>query len=197
MSWKNVKEHYGIKHIVQIDTHEKYGNTPCILIGSPYISDIIVIRISDAKILKRYGDGHVNGLLNELQPRLDEDEKNGTLKRLIDEPDRFGQLYPAYCIEDYRHIVKMRCEEYGYPNVTTSGKLMYENTFAPDEETARKYLLHRSKVNWEIWRWHVRDRFRYIWDEVKRLRYELNEVYNYLYVRCWGRFFIIEEKENK
>ena len=105
MSWKNVKEHYGIKHIVQIDTHEKYGNTPCILIGSPYISDIIVIRISDAKILKRYGDGHVNGLLNELQPRLDEDEKNGTLKRLIDEPDRFGQLYPAYCIEDYRHIV--------------------------------------------------------------------------------------------
>ena len=197
MSWKNVKEHYGIKHIVQIDIREKYGNTPCILIGSPYISDIIVIRISDAKILKRYGDGHVNGLLNELQPRLDEDEKNGTLKRLIDEPDRFGQLYPAYCIEDYRHIVKMRCEEYGYPNVTTSGKLMYENTFTPDEETARKYLLHRSKVNWEIWRWHVRDRFRYIWDEVKRLRYELNEVYNYLYVRCWGRFFIIEEKENK
>lgn len=195
MSWKNVKEHYGIKHVVQIETRDKYGNEPCILIGSPYISDIIVIRISDAKILKRYTDGHVNDLLNELQPKLDEDEKNGTLKQLIDEPDKFGELHPAYCIEDYRHIVKMWCEEYGYPNVTTSGKLMYGNTFTPDEETARKYLLHRSKMYWRGWWRHFCDRFCNIWDEIKRLRFELNELYSYIYVRCWGRFFIFEEKK--
>lgn len=72
MGWKTVKEYYGIKHIVQVRESKEYGEEPMILIGSPYISDIIVIRPSDGKILKRYKDNHINKLLNELQPRLDE-----------------------------------------------------------------------------------------------------------------------------
>ena len=197
MGWKKVKEHYGIKHIVQVDSRRDYGKVPCILIGSPYIGDIIVIRIADAKILKRYdGSRFTNELLFELQPKLDEDEKNGTLKRLIDEQDTFERLLPVYNIQR-RRIVKMYCESYGYPNVTTDGQLMYENTFASQLRAARYYLLHRSKMNWRIWWRHVKERLERIVEEIRYFHWELGEIWDCIYVRCWGYFFVKENKIDK
>lgn len=195
MGWKKVQEHYGIKHIVQVDSRRDFGKVPCILIGSSYIGDIIVIRISDAKILKRYNTKSCsNELLMELQPKLDEDEKNGTLKRLIDEQDTFERLLPVYNIQR-RHIVKMYCESYGWPNVTTEGQLMYENTFASQLRAARYYLLHRSKMDWKCWWWHVRERFDRIKREIKAFSWELGEIWDCIYVRCWGYFFVKEKKQ--
>ena len=196
MGWKRVKEHYGIVHIVQVDTRRDYGNVPCIFIGSPYISDIIVIRMSDAAMLKRYDGGHTSDKLMALQPQLDEDAKNGTLKRLIDEPDKFGKMLPVYCIEDGRHIIEMQCEAYGYPNVTTSGRLMYNNTFVSQRCAASRYLLHRSKIS-PFWCEHVKGRFREIWRAIRLLRFEIGEIWTYVYVRCWGRFFILNEQSIK
>jgi len=195
MGWKKVKEHYGIKHIVQVDSRSDYGKVPCILIGSPYIGDIIAIRISDAKILKRYTDGpFTSSLLYELQQQLDKDEKNGTLKQLIDEQDTFDRLLPVYCIDDHKHIVMMYCEYYGYPNVTVNGKLMYENTFYSKVKAARYYLLRQSDVKWRWWRRDICNRLRDIGRYVKSLYYPIKEVYDFIYVRCWGRFFIKEYK---
>ncbi len=197
MGWKKVKEHYEIKHIVQVDSRRDYGKVPCILIGSPYIGDIIVIRISDAKILKRYdGSRFTNELLFELQPKLDEDEKNGTLKRLIDENDTFDRLLPVYNIQR-RRIVKMYCESYGYPNVTTDGQLMYENTFASQLRAARYYLLHRSKMDWRVWWWHVKERLERIVEEIRHFHWEFGEIWDCIYVRCWGYFFVKENKIDK
>lgn len=196
MGWKRVKEHYGIVHIVQVDTRRNYGNVPCIFIGSRYISDIIVIRMSDAALLKRYDGGHTNDNLRTLQPLLDKDAKNGTLKKLIDEQDRFGKLLPVYCIEDGRHIIEMQCEAYGYPNVTTSGRLMYDNVFVSQRRTAICYLLYRSKISPFLWR-RVKNRFSEIWRVVRLLRFEIGEIWDYIYVRCWGRFFILNETKYK
>ena len=197
MGWKKVKEHYGIKHIVQVDSRSEYGKVPCIFVSSPYIGDIIVIRISDAKILKRYdGSRFTNELLFELQPKLDEDEKNGTLKRLIDEQDTFDRLLPVYNIQR-RRIVKMYCESYGYPNVTTDGQLMYENTFASQLRAARYYLLHRSKMNWRIWWRHVKERHEIIVEQIRHFHWELEEIWDCIYVRCWGYFFVKENKIDK
>lgn len=195
MGWKKIKEHYGIEHIVQVDCRRTYEDVPCIFIGSPYISDLIVIRTSDGHILKRYTrDRHVNKLLFELQPKLDEDEKNGKLKQLIDEQDTFERLLPVYEIQK-RKIVKMWCEHYGWPNVTTDGKLMYNNTFVSKLSVARHYLLCNTKMRWKFWRLHVRERFQEISRQIKNLfRYELGEVWDCIYVRCWGRFFVKEKK---
>jgi hypothetical protein len=45
MGWKSVKEHYQIKHIVQVTDKG-------ICVGSPYIHDVIIIGL-DGKVLKR------------------------------------------------------------------------------------------------------------------------------------------------
>lgn len=168
---------------------------PCIFIGSPYISDLIVIRMSDGHILKRYTDGrHVNELLFELQTKLDKDEENGKLKQLIDEQDIFERLLPVYEIQN-RKIVKMWCEHYGWPNVTIDGKLMYNNTFVSELGEARRYLLLRSKIPWGSWRRHVSERFSELSRQIKNLfRYELGMIWDCIYVRCWGRFFVKEKK---
>lgn len=192
MGWKTVQEYYGIKHIVQVRESKEYGEEPMILIGSPYISDIIVIRPSDGKILKRYKDNQINKLLNELQPRLDEDEKNGKLKELIDTKDNFGKLLPVYYIGDHKRIRLMWCEHYGYPNVTTEGTLMYENEFYSKLKAAKYHLLRNTKMNWgRWWRCNVKMRFDEICRQLKIFfKYDLREIWECVYVRCWGVFFV-------
>lgn len=191
MGWKNVKEHYDIKHIVQVGVRREYGDEPCIMIGSLYINDIIVIRVSDAKILKRYTDGKgINEKLAVLQPRLDEDEKSGVLKSLIDEEDKFERLLPVYCIDDGRHIVKMWCEKYGWPNTTTGGKLMYNNIFYSQLRAAKYRLLSMSKMRWDIWWYNVRNKFSNIWRDIKGFKWSFEEIFDCVYVRLWGVFHV-------
>lgn len=192
MGWKNIKDHYDIKHIVCVQKMREYGEEPMIMIGSPYITNIIVIRPSDGKILKRYKDGHINEHLRNLQPRLDEDEKNGKLKELIDSPDKFDRLLPVYYYGGHKHIWLKYCEHYGYPNCTTDGMLMYKNTFCSKRRAAQHYLLNNSRINWRRWwRYGVRERFRRINEEIKMFfKYDVNEIWESVYVRCWGRFFV-------
>lgn len=194
MGWKNVKEHYDIKHIVQVGVRREYGDGPCIMIGSPFISDIIVIRVSDGKILKPYND-RSSLVLKTLQQRLDEDEKNGVLKALIDSEDTFGRLLPVYCIDDGRNIVKMWCERYGYPNVTTEGMLMYENTFYSQLRAARYHLMRRSRINWRLWWQYVCDRLREAWDRIMCLKWSFKDIADCIHVRIWGIFFIKNDKK--
>ena len=190
MGWKKIKEYYDIKHIVHV---REQNSVPCILIGSGYISDIIVIRISDGKILKRYDGGRSNERLRALQPRLDEDEKNGTLKRLIDEQDAFGKLLPVYCIDNHRNVVRYYCEAYGWPNVTTTGKLMYDNTFYSQRRYAQYRLLKSARLKYSLR--GFQNRFDEIWREVKRLRFNFRELYNDVYAHCIGRFYVKDYKE--
>lgn len=191
MGWKNVKEHYDIKHIVQVDVRREYGDEPCIMIGSPYISDIIVIRVSDGKLLKRYTDGkRINEKLAVLQPRLDEDEKNGVLKALIDAKDTFGKLLPVYCIDDGRNIVKMWCERYGYPNMTTEGKMMYDNMFYSQLRAAKYHLMVRSRIRWRDWWECVYNRLREAWDRIKCLKWSFKDIADCIHVRLWGVFHV-------
>lgn len=124
MGWKNVKEHYRIEHFVQV--------TPAgLCIGSSYIHDIIVIRLQDddeGMFLKRYQGMGGNKDLERYQAEMDADLV--TLRELIRTPDTFTASLPVYTWEDGK-ILEKHCEEYGYPNVTHDGQMMYENMFSP------------------------------------------------------------------
>lgn len=143
-------------------------------------------------LLKRYTDRGVSKLLQALQSRLDEDEKSGKLKELIDAKDTFGKLLPVYSIGDNKRIRLMWCEHYGYPNVTTGGELMYENIFYSQLKAAKYHLLRNTKMNWwRWWRYNVRGRFKVIGEQFKLFfKYDLREIWECVYVRCWGVFFV-------
>jgi len=142
MGWKNVKERYQIQHIVQI-TDEG------LCIGPPYIHDIIVIDLATGAFIKRYlpdGWGR-NAELIRYQAEIDADAAE--LLRLIQAPDTFAASLPVFT---YRggDIIEEACEQYGWPNVTHVGHIMYENTFFADKATAiiRAKSAAASRVEW-------------------------------------------------
>lgn len=120
MGWKNIKEHFGIKHIVQVEDGE-------ILIGSRYASRIIAINIR--------GEVSTDGLWGaneELKRCLKEiKEDPDTVKALIDKPDVFEKDIEVFTFKGDQ-IISCHCETLYYPNVTHDGRLMYENMFTTD-----------------------------------------------------------------
>lgn len=119
MGWKNVKNHYRVRHFV----HLRDGN---VCIGSAYIPDIIVVR-PDGSLLKE--DRSANPELQRYQNEIKAD--SATFQRLMQEPDQFAASIPVYTYADGQ-ILTQQCEEPGWPNVTHDGQLMYENMHFTD-----------------------------------------------------------------
>jgi hypothetical protein len=122
MGWKRVKEHYRIQHTVQVTVEG-------ICIGSPYIHNIIVIG-ADGKVKKKYDPGRSNEDLRRIQDEIDADPS--TLRKMVLTADIFGELITVYTY-DGGEIIECKCEELGFPNVTTGGAMLYENTFSADK----------------------------------------------------------------
>lgn len=127
MGFKSVKDHYQILHAVHV-------TDAGICIGSPYISDLIVIGL-DGVLKKRHRSG-TNAELDRYMAEFDADPEK--LKELVARPDTFTDALPVYTW-DGGEIIEAKCEEYGWPNVTHEGRMMYENTFFKSKADAVKH----------------------------------------------------------
>lgn len=122
MGWKNVKEHYHIKHLVQVT---KEG----VCIGSSYIHNIIVIDLN-GKVRKRYNEDRGNEDLSRYQREMDAAPE--TLRQLVQSPDSFATSISVYTYSG-GEIIEHQCETPGWPNITHSGEMMYKNTFSTNK----------------------------------------------------------------
>ncbi|MEO1108243.1 MAG: hypothetical protein AAFX90_10005 [Pseudomonadota bacterium] len=140
MGWKAVKDHYKIGHYVAM--HEGKG----ICIGSGYIHDIIRIDPEKKTInWGKLGPSHNDDLArywSEIHADLD------AFWRLVEEDDQFTADLPVYTYEGGK-VVEYACEQYGWPNVTHDGQMMYENTFFEREEDARKAGIRNAEAGVE------------------------------------------------
>ncbi len=92
MSWKNVKEHYRIKHQVHV-TNEG------ICSGSPYVHNLIVIGLDG--VLKKRREGSGNADLTRYQAEMDADP--AMLKQLVMAEDSFdGPGLPVFTYDGGR-----------------------------------------------------------------------------------------------
>lgn len=120
MGWKAIKDHYDIKHHVQVTDKG-------ICIGSPYIHDIIVIGL-DGVVRKRF-DERGNDDLRRYQQAFDADPQK--LRELALAQDTFAESIPVYTYEG-GNILNKQCEALGWPNVTHDGLMQYDNAFSSD-----------------------------------------------------------------
>ena len=120
MGWKALKEHFGIKHIVQ--TTEKG-----VCIGTGYVHDLAVIDPLTGKVSENPTFRH---FLKETYPSLLEASAE-EIVRLLGTQDSFSSSIPVYT---YRggEIIEKQCETPGWPNVTHDGCVMYENMYSTD-----------------------------------------------------------------
>ncbi|WP_221410645.1 hypothetical protein [Riemerella anatipestifer] len=126
MGIKKFKEHYGIMHMV-------YRTSVDIRIANPYIT-FITLKY-DGEIIKKCNID--NDYWAKLQNTLITDYENGTLKKILQEPDEYdGVLIPVYgFIND--NLIETYCEKIGgYPNLTIEGYIAFENVFFTDKSNA-------------------------------------------------------------
>ena len=194
MGHKAIKQHYDTKYIVAIYDTKDLG--PCVCIGSAYVHDLIAISIKDCKVkfssILRKGEESAIGKLAE---RVEEDAKNGVLRALIDEPDTFARNLPVFTID--RWAVKAElCEEYGWPNTTHNGAIMYENTYFHTRAEAYVYLLKKTKAGVRYCRFveNFKEGLRRI---NRAIRFSLRERWFYIAARTVGRFIMKRSYGNK
>lgn len=165
MGWKNVKEHYRIEHIVQV-------NERGICIGSPYISGIIVIGM-DGKIKKRYDGSGRNENLLRYQSEFDADLDK--LQTLVKSADSFSKGIIVYTYDE-ESIIEKLCEIPGWPNVTHDGEIMYENTFSVDKAKVVKWAKKNAKAGIDIFMRQISDTKNQLLKEFRRLKKAKNDL---------------------
>lgn len=133
MGIKRLKEVFKIEHIVR-----REGNS--IHIGSAYCPALIKIDV-EFQITKSsiVSSGELMGLYFALRQA----SKEGMLKRIIEETEVYKNPKPVYTNRNGK-IKKEFCEKYGWPNLTTKGQLMYDNTFFK----SRKDALLDARKGW-------------------------------------------------
>ena len=122
MSWKNVKDHYRIGHSVEMRNGK-------ICIGSPYVSELIIVSPDGTVTWGKLGPSHNDDLARYYDEMT---ESRAYLRELIAAPDTFTASIPVYTY-DGGNIIEKQCEALGWPNCTHDGMMMYENTFSTDK----------------------------------------------------------------
>ena len=179
MGWKNVKEQYGIGHIVRVV--EDKG----ICIGSGYVHDLIVISPTDRKVdwsdtidRRRADIGHNLTIWRSQHLGRGEPfdgwvkqwtENPEKLRSAIDAPDKFAQSITVYTYDYDGNIIEKKCEELGWPNITHDGECMYENTFSADRNQVVTWAKENIAAALESTRGSVDDAERELRERRKRL----------------------------
>ena len=166
---KNLINAYDIKHIVCV---QKRNGKEAICIGSPYISDIIVIGM-DGTLIKPYKTDSYSpneDLVRYMKEFTADPEK---LKRIVQSKDTFEKLTSVWIYEKNR-IFKKQCENVGYPYTTTDGVLMYNNTTFTTKKEALLYARQSNKIEWrylnEVINW-------------KRIKFFFESLADFIYIR--------------
>lgn len=140
MSWKNIKEHYRIGHHVAVEGEN-------VKIGSPYISDLIIVK-PDGSLVKGVtgidGNEDLQRYWREMSAEPDK------VRELLEAPDTFSTSLPVYTYSG-GEIIEKKCEAYGWPNVTHDGCMMYENSYSADKAEVVEWAKHNAQlgVKWE------------------------------------------------
>ena len=128
-------------------------------IGSDYVSQLITV--SPDGILRHssivQGSSDLNRYIKEIQ------EDRDRFIQLFAQADEFADLKTVYTFNDNAEILEKQCEEIGYPNVTTDGELMHNNSHWTDRNKAvaaciesARYRLEACKDNLKEHRERVR-----------------------------------------
>jgi hypothetical protein len=139
MGWKKIKSHFGIEHIVQVD-----GDA--IKIGSGYVPDLLTIKLAPTIQVEKSSIISRGGELDIIADKMLADLSK--VKELFESPDTFGADIPVFTFEG-GEIQEKKCEEFGWPNVTHDGCLMYENSFSKDRSEVVVWAQESAKSHVE------------------------------------------------
>lgn len=121
MGWKTFKEHFNIKHNVSVSDN-------ILFIGSDLVKNLVEIDMKTGL----FRSTHFQKDLFKKYPEL---FKCGPefLLELFNKVDYFEKCLTVYTFDGI-NIIEKKCEEYGFPNVTHDGTIMYDNEFFSNKD---------------------------------------------------------------
>lgn len=126
----------------RLDTERTVHETEeCINVASPFVSELISLNKKTLKLkyaLDAFGKGRdslKNVELKAIWDSLLDLCLSGEIHQYITGEDDIETKTPVYYEEDGR-VIEGVTDYYGWPNITSTGLLMYENTFFPTRPEA-------------------------------------------------------------
>lgn len=139
-----------LKQILNNTGYDVHNKPDKICIGSPLCSDLIsvdkkTLNVKYALDTWREGRKSLDGKSNSkgenellfIWDKLHELIENGEINDIINGDDILIIPLPIYTVKDGK-LIETFTDAYGYPNVTISGELMYENEYFKTKEEAIK-----------------------------------------------------------
>ena len=139
------------------DTKYTVGNYgDYIAIGSPLCHDLIKVNKSDYGFklaLDTFNKGRSSLSRNEeltfIYDKLKELALSGELREIIDGDDVLDNPLPVFTVTDGK-LVSTFTDEYGWPNTTIDGTMMYDNTYFKTAKKAIQYGIRESDASIQI-----------------------------------------------
>ena len=145
-------------------------------IGNGYIHDIIHLDKRTKKIEnKTWSD---NEVLSNIYSKLNDLIDTPEFEYIIFGNDDIGGMFPVYFAEK-GNIVEEFTDEFGYPNVTHTGRLMYENTHFRTVDQAIDQGISETEVAIQVCEQNIRDKQKELDDFKDRII--IQEKYNERY----------------
>lgn len=131
------------------------NNDDYIAVGSPLCHNLISVDKKTLKIkyaLDTFNEGRKSIKHAELEfiwDRLQELIDSGEIKNIIEGRDEIENPLPVFTVRDGR-LVKSFTDQYGWPNITDDGYIMYENTHFKTELEAINYGISEYEAGAEM-----------------------------------------------
>lgn len=192
MGYKLLRDTYKIEHIVQVCDKKEYGGR-VICIGDTFVHDLIVITMEGTVVVRSAVDDEV-----EFQRYIQEfDADPEKLKRIVQTQDAFdADKNKTVYIFDF-HTCKIRtevCQEYGYPNTTNMGELLYDNTSFKTYKDALNFALQFTEFSKHYYK-DVSITLHEAFSPIRRyIRLILQHHVDWVYVRTVLRFKSLNER---
>jgi hypothetical protein len=132
------------------------------------------------KILRRYDKDRSNEKLRRYMQEFDAEPDK--LREIVTKADDFSDYITTVYIYDKGRIRKELCKEIGWPNVTTTGEMMYENTSFDTYKKAFHYACESvgyDKYMRRNYRYNLKDDFKRIF---RRIKFRWEDRFDWLYV---------------
>lgn len=165
------------------DVHDKEDK---ICIGSTLCSDLISVDKKTLNVkyaLDTFREGRKcfeetnrqseNTELLFIWDKLHELIKNGEINDIINENDILENPLPIYTIKDGK-LIETFTDCYGYPNVTISGEIMYENKFFKNKEEA----INNGIKECEYYAKHLNDKINEFEINILKNKEQITEINN-------------------
>jgi len=136
-----------LKKLLNDTKYSVHNNKECICIGSPLCPDLINVNKESLRIKytldtwnagKQSVEGRANGELLFIWNRVEELIENKEILEIINGDDEIENPLPVFSYEE-GEIKESFTDKYGYPNITHSGYIMYNNTHFKTRMEAIEY----------------------------------------------------------